>query len=347
MDKLKIMLMLVIFLMNTIFPINTFASELPLVSNNAIVMEASTGKVLYEKNSKQKMYPASTTKLWTAYLVIKHNNDLNKKITVETDLSWVEPTSMFLQKGETFTIRELLEVMMLKSANDVAVLLAVETSGSVENFARLMNEEAKKIGCENTNFVNPNGLPDDNHYSTAYDMALMSRESIKSKELMEIVNTKEVRIPGNEFYPHERVYKNSNKFLTGEGQMEYKGGLVDYKYDVVDGFLCHFNKHYIADESKTLYINGIPKGTSAKELDDILSESYIIHEVTKLVPSDEDPNYLFATVKFDFEEEAKQCSQTLFEIKGHHVKVYNMETIESSKSSSGTDPSLVEEEIAN
>ena len=123
--------------------------------------------------------------------------------------------------------------------------------------------------------------------------------------------------------------------------------MMNRKYDVVDGFLCHFNKHYIADESKTLYINGIPKGTSAKELDDILSESYIIHEVTKLVPSDEDPNYLFATVKFDFEEEAKQCSQTLFEIKGHHVKVYNMETIESSKSSSGTDPSLVEEEIAN
>lgn len=235
MGKLKVLLMISIFVLNAISPIKVFAEELPLVSNNAIVMEASTGKVLYEKNSKQRMYPASTTKLWTAYLVIKHNNDLNRKITVETDLSWVEPTSMFLKQGETFTIRELLEVMMLKSANDVAVLLAVETSGSLENFARLMNEEAKKIGCEGTNFVNPNGLPDDNHYSTAYDMALMAKESVKSKELMEIVNTKEVRIPANEFYPHERVYKNSNKFLTGEGQMEYKGGLVDYKYDVVDG----------------------------------------------------------------------------------------------------------------
>lgn len=211
------------------------AESLPLFAQNAIVMEASTGEVLYEKNSNEKMYPASTTKLWTAHLVINNIDNLNKKVKVETDLSWVEPTAMFLKEGEEFTVRELLEVLMLKSANDVAVLLAVETSGSLEDFAKLMNDEAKRIGCKNTNFVNPNGLPDDNHYSTAYDMALMSREAVKNEILMEIVKKETVYFPANEYYPYERNYTNSNKFLTGTGQMTYKGSLVDYKYDIVDG----------------------------------------------------------------------------------------------------------------
>ena len=224
----------VILLVNSL-SLESNAEELSLFASNAIVMEANTGEVLYEKNMKEKMYPASTTKLWTAHLVIENIKDLNKKITVEGDLSWVEPSSMYLKEGETFTVRELLEVLMLKSANDVAVLLAIETSGSVEEFAKLMNEEAKKIGCMGTNFVNPNGLPDDNHYSTAYDMALISREAIKNKSLMEIVNTKEIVLPANEYYPYERRYINSNKFLTGEGQMSYKGEMVDYKYDIVDG----------------------------------------------------------------------------------------------------------------
>lgn len=236
MSKCKILLVLGLIMTNILnISTKSYANNLPLFANTAILMEADTGQVLYEKNSREKMYPASTTKLWTAYLVIKNTENLDKKITVESDLSWVEPTSMFLKVGETFTIRELLEVLMLKSANDVAVLLAVETSGSIEAFAELMNKEAKAIGCENTNFVNPNGLPDDNHYSTAYDMALIARETLKSDVLMDIAKTKEIRLPANEFYPHERFYKNSNKFLTGEGQMPYNGGFVDYKYDVVDG----------------------------------------------------------------------------------------------------------------
>lgn len=231
-QKLIVVMMSLMILHNCII---SNAEYLPLFAQSAIAMEASTGEVLYEKNAREKIYPASTTKLWTAYLVIKNINDLNKKITVETDLSWVEPSSMFLRVGESFTVRELLEVMMLKSANDVAVLFAIEISGSVEEFARLMNEEAKKIGCMNTNFVNPNGLPDENHYSTAYDMALISRLCIKNETLMEITSTEKINLPSNEFYPYARSYTNSNKFISGTGQMPYNGELVDYKYDIVDG----------------------------------------------------------------------------------------------------------------
>lgn len=229
---INILMFLSIFLIS----INkSYAQELPLFAESAIAMEASTGEVLYEKNAGQKIYPASTTKLWTAHLVMKNIEDLNKIVTVKSDLSWVEPTSMYLKVGESFTVRELLEVMMLKSANDVAVLLAMEVSGSVEEFTKLMNEEAKRIGCTNTNFINPNGLPDENHYSTAYDMALISRECIRNEELLKITSKDEIRLPANEYYPYERIYKNSNKFIVGGGTMSYKGDIVDYKYDIVDG----------------------------------------------------------------------------------------------------------------
>ena len=109
--------------------------------------------------------------------------------------------------------------------------------------------------------------------------------------------------------------------------------LKNKKYVDVNGFLIHFVKHYKQSTQKTLYIIGIPKDTSAQELDEILSESYKIHEVTKLIPSDEDPNYLFAKVKFDSIEDAKRCKETLFEIKGNHVNVYDYETIKSTSSS--------------
>lgn len=227
-----IIISIIVFLHNSIM---SNAQVLPLFAQSAIAMEATTGKVLYEKNAKGKIYPASTTKLWTAYLVIKNISDLNKIVTVEEDLSWVEPSSMYLKVGESFSVRQLLEVMMLKSANDVAVLLAIEVSGSVEEFSKLMNEEAKRLGCTNTNFVNPNGLPDDNHYSTAYDMALIARECVKNKILMEITSTEHIDLPSNEFYPYERSYTNSNKFISGDGQMPYNGELVEYKYDIVDG----------------------------------------------------------------------------------------------------------------
>ena len=235
---LAIFISMLLIILNSKF---IFAYEnIELTAQNAIAIEAKTGKVLFEKNSNAKMYPASTTKVWTAYLTIKNSNDLNEIVEVKNDLSWVEPSSMFLKVGEKFTIRELLEVLMLKSANDVAVLLAEHISGSVEEFCKLMNEEAKKIGCTGTNFVNPNGLPDDNHYSTAYDMALIAKEAIKSDVLREIAKTESISLPANDIYPYERNYTNTNKFLTGGRNIVYNGEEIDVKYDIVDGLKTGF-----------------------------------------------------------------------------------------------------------
>lgn len=231
---LSIFLSFLLFILNFNF---SFASQdnLELTATNAIAIESKTGNVLFGKNEYGKIYPASTTKVWTAYLTIKKVDNLDEVVEVKNDVSWVEPSSMFLKVGEKFTVRQLLEVLMLKSANDVAVVLAEYVSGSVEEFAKLMNDEAKKIGCNNTHFVNPNGLPDENHYSTAYDMALIAKEALKSDILREIANTKHVSIPGNEVHPETRQYTNTNKFLTGGRNILYKGELIDTKYSIVEG----------------------------------------------------------------------------------------------------------------
>ena len=231
--KIIMILTLVLLIFNSVIP--AYASVDTLIASNAVAIEANTGDILFSKNHNEKMYPASTTKVWTAYLTIKYSTNLDNIVEIKNDLSWVEPSSMFLKVGEKFTVRELLNVLMLKSANDVAVALAEYISGSVEEFAKLMNEEAKAIGCKNTNFVNPNGLPDENHYSTAYDMALIAKEAIKSDVLREIANTKTITLPGNEIYPHTRTYKNTNKFLTGGGTINYNDEVIDIKYDIVNG----------------------------------------------------------------------------------------------------------------
>lgn len=201
----------------------------------AIAIDKNTKQVLYNENGYSKMYPASTTKIWTAYLVAKNISDLDTEITVDKDLSYIEPTSMYLEEGETFTIRDLLKSLLLNSSNDVAVLLAEYVSGSVENFSKLMNSEAKKIGCINTNFTNPNGLPDENHYSTAYDMVLMGAEAIKNKDLQEIFRLKYVEFEPNKYYENKRIYVNSNKFITGKGTVEYNEKHISPKINIVKG----------------------------------------------------------------------------------------------------------------
>lgn len=209
-------------------------SEPNLTAEYAVLMDYETGQVLYNKNGHSKLYPASTTKAWTAYVVLKHVNDLNQVVEIK-DLPIVDGSSMYLKEGEAFTVEELLDALLIHSSNDVAMVLAKYVGGSVENFVNMMNDEAKSIGAENTHFNNPHGLPDENHYTTAYDMALMARKAMDNKIFRDIVNTKSVKYPATEAYPYERYFENTNQFLTSRSKMNYKGQEVDIKYDIVDG----------------------------------------------------------------------------------------------------------------
>ena len=209
-------------------------SEPSLTAEYAILMDYESGKVLYSKNGYSKLYPASTTKAWTAYVVLKHVKDLNQVVQIK-DLPIVEGSSMYLKEGEAFTVKELLDALLIHSCNDVAVVLAKYVGGTEENFIKMMNDEAKAIGAKNTHFNNPHGLPDENHYTTAFDMALMARKAMDNEVFKSIVKTESIRFPATEAYPYERYFKNTNQFLTSPYQMDYKGQKVDIKYDVVDG----------------------------------------------------------------------------------------------------------------
>lgn len=191
----------------------TSLAETVSCAASMITTEAGSGRVLYEKNADSRRPMASTTKIATAITVIDNVPDLEKTVVIPDCAVGVEGSSIFLSKGETASIRDLLYGLMLQSGNDCAVALAVTTAGSVEKFAALMNETARKCGANDTNFVTPHGLHDDNHYTTARDLAKISAYAMKNATFREIVSSKRHTMPwaGHDC---DRVILNKNKILT-------------------------------------------------------------------------------------------------------------------------------------
>ena len=148
-----------------------------LSAKKAILMDCSTGRVLYEKNADDRSLIASTTKIMTALVVCEHCNVLDR-MRIPKEAVGIEGSSMYLQEGEVLTILELLYGLMLHSGNDAAVALAIYCAGTVEGFAEMMNDKARALGLRNTNFENPNGLDSPNHYSTAKDLAILASKAM-------------------------------------------------------------------------------------------------------------------------------------------------------------------------
>lgn len=182
-----------------------------------IAMELSTGTVLEENNADVQLPMASTTKIMTAIIIVD-DCDLDQVITVPDKAVGVEGSSIYLKKGEQIDIRDLLYGLMLRSGNDSAAALAIHHSGSMEKFAEVMNERAKKIGAQNTNFTNPSGLPDSNHYTTARDLCTITRHAMQNEIFREIVSTKN-------YSGKFRSFANKNKMLYNyEGANGVKTG---------------------------------------------------------------------------------------------------------------------------
>lgn len=236
--RLKYLLIFVFLtLIITSIPNITFAIDKPTISApNGVLMDYETGQILFDKNAHTQTYPASTTKVMTAILVLENAN-LNDRVTIDYDL-YVDGSSMYLLKGESFTVEELLNALLIRSANDVAEALAIHIAGSVEEFATMMNERAKELGALNTNFTNPHGLPDPDHVTTAYDLAIISKHAMEFDLFKEIVNTTMLTFEPTSQTPETRYYRNTNRFLWGTGignQILYNGQYIDIKYDVIDG----------------------------------------------------------------------------------------------------------------
>ncbi len=181
-------------------------------AQSAVVMERVSHRVLFEKNSDAPLPMASTTKIVTA-LTVLNNCDVNDVVEVPAQAVGVEGSSVYLRKGEHLTVRELLYGLMLRSGNDCAVALAIHVAGSVDAFAAKMNDLAKQLGCCNSNFVNPHGLPDERHYTTAYDLALITCHALCNEQFRQIVGTKTVKI-SNEGMEYDRLLVNKNKLLS-------------------------------------------------------------------------------------------------------------------------------------
>ena len=202
---------LCLILASAVFLCGADVSALSVSAKSAVLIDFYSGDVLFEKNASQRLSMASTTKIMTAICAIE-NADLSEVVTVDKRAVGVEGSSMYLGYGEKITVENLVYGLMLSSGNDAAVALALHVSGSVENFARLMNDTAEKIGAVNTSFKNPNGLDEEGHYTTAYDLAMITRYAMHNEKFCEIVSSKQKKMPW-EGRTYGRTLRNHNKLL--------------------------------------------------------------------------------------------------------------------------------------
>lgn len=221
MKKILIFLIVLFIVIGQITPIYAITQKPEIVGPTAVLMDFTTGQVLYDKNMHKRMYPASTTKILTAIIAIERGN-LNDIVTASNNVTKIDGNSIYLSPGEKLTLEQLLYAIMLESANDAAIAIAEYIGGSVENFAKIMNEKAKEIGAHDSHFVNPNGLPDENHYSTPYDMALIARYAMQNPEFRKIVTTIHYQIPPTNKFEKVRDLWLSNRLIK-PSSFHYEG----------------------------------------------------------------------------------------------------------------------------
>lgn len=228
MNKIKKLICsaVILTLFITLYP-HIVCAEPNISAQSAILIESTSGRILYSKNSDQKLPMASTTKIMTAICALEYfKGNPDEQAEISQTAANVEGSSMYLQAGEQMSLKELLYGLMLSSGNDAAVAISERVCENQEAFVSLMNEKAKQIGLFNTNFKNPNGLPDEEHYSTASDMAKLCAYALKNPTFSEIVKTKNYKISGDKkAYP--RILTNHNKLLSMyEGCVGVKTGFT-------------------------------------------------------------------------------------------------------------------------
>lgn len=202
----------------------TFAVE--ITSPNAILIDVDSGKILYEKDAYSEVYPASTTKVMTAIIALE-KCQLNEKAVASYDSIMSVPSDgsiASIQVGEAFTVKQLVQAMMVCSANEAANILAEHIGGNVESFATIMNTRAKEIGAKSTHFVNANGLHDDNHKTTVYDMAIIARYGLQHlPALKEATSLKNFSLPdSNVYHKGDRNFTNTNKLIIPSSSYYYE-----------------------------------------------------------------------------------------------------------------------------
>ncbi|OKZ57289.1 MAG: hypothetical protein BHV99_02840 [Clostridium sp. 26_21] len=267
--KKRILLFITLFI--TLINIYTlsFANEinstdLAIYSSGAVLMDYQTGKILMQKDMNKKLYPASTTKILTAIIAIENLN-LTDSLTASRSAVMAIPSGYSnagIKAGEVLSVSDLLDMFLIHSANEIGYIFGEQISGSIEKFADLMNQKAIEIGCTNTHFTNPSGIHDINHYSTAYDMALIARYCMNNETFKNIVNKKNCKVSATELYPQERFYKNTNSLLDSSNKRYY----YEYATGIKTGFTTQAKNCLIASASKDgLNLIAVMLGAEATE----------------------------------------------------------------------------------
>ncbi len=184
------------------------AADIGVAAKSAVLLDGNTDSIIYEKNSAQRLPMASTTKIMTALVAIEHI-PLDREVTVAAAACGVEGSSVYLREGEKFTMEELLYALLLNSANDAATQIAIATAGSVEDFAGLMNEKAAELGLADTHFTNPHGLDNEEHYTSARDLAVIASAALKNPTFRQICST----------YRHTIGTGESTRYLLNHNRM--------------------------------------------------------------------------------------------------------------------------------
>lgn len=233
---LFILFLIIFTFSNTSFAENT---DITTYSPKVLVMETSTGKVIYEKDGYTKAYPASTTKIMTAILTLEHCK-LTDIATVSHEAIFTVPVGYshaYLQEGEELTIEQLLHVLLIPSANDAANVLAEHIAGSISSFTTMMNTKALELGCTGTNFVNTNGIHNTNHYSTAYDLALMGKYAMQNETFRKIVSTTKYTLPATNKYPEAtRFFKQTNALIVPDDRDRVDNYYYPYTTGIKTGY---------------------------------------------------------------------------------------------------------------
>jgi D-alanyl-D-alanine carboxypeptidase (penicillin-binding protein 5/6) len=198
-------------------------TKLNVSASAAIVMDQQTGQVLWTKNPDWKRPMASLTKIVTAILVLEHS-DLDELVAISREAARTPGSSMYLRAGTTYQVRDLLYGLMLLSGNDAAVALAEHSCGSMEEFVAFMNKRARMLGALNTRFTNPHGLPAEEHYSTAHDMALLARHALSISEFATLVASSKAVIPDPLEASHRPIYNKNRLLWEFEGADGVKTG---------------------------------------------------------------------------------------------------------------------------
>jgi len=224
--------------------VSAYASSQPpeIIGTTGILIDANSGKILYNKNIDFQLEPASTTKMMTCLLALE-NLDMDTVVTIDAITPFTEGSRIYLLEGEEITVENLLYALMLESANDAAVALAIEIAGSVEEFAVMMNARAKELGALNTTFLNPNGLHEEGHVTTVYDLAMIAKSAMKNEQFRTLVSTYRHVIPATN-KQEERYMYNTNRLIYDEKtQVPVLGVNRPAKYDGAIGIKTGYTSH--------------------------------------------------------------------------------------------------------